>query len=162
MSHSESLELRPTVPADLEQCFEFQLDPEANWLAAFTAKDPTDRAAYLEKYGKCLQNPTIHMRTVVVDGRIVGSVAKYEMDGSAEVTYWLDRATWGRGLATRVLRAFLELERARPIRARVAFDNFGSQRVLEKCGFVRIGSDRGFANARQCEIEEFIYRKEGI
>jgi RimJ/RimL family protein N-acetyltransferase len=50
------------------------------------------------------------------------------------------------------------MEQARPLGARVAFDNFGSQRVLEKNGFIRIGSDSGFANARQAEIEEFIYQ----
>ena len=50
----------------------------------------------------------------------------------------------------------------RPILGRVAFDNFGSQKVLEKCGFIKIGSDKGFANARQTDrqtdIEEFIYK----
>ena len=29
---------------------------------------------------------------------------------------------------------------------------------LEKCGFVRTGKDKGFANARQKEIEEYIYK----
>ncbi|MEO8446420.1 MAG: GNAT family protein, partial [bacterium] len=37
-------------------------------------------------------------------------------------------------------------------------DNLGSQKVLEKCGFVKIGTDKGFANARQAEVEEFIYK----
>lgn len=49
-------------------------------------------------------------------------------------------------------------ETIRPIHGYVAFDNSGSQRVLEKCGFRKIGSDRGFAKARQAEIEEYIYR----
>jgi [ribosomal protein S5]-alanine N-acetyltransferase len=52
----------------------------------------------------------------------------------------------------------LTIENTRPVFGRVAFDNFGSQKVLEKCGFVKIGTDKGFANARQTEIEEFIYR----
>ncbi|RYF99627.1 MAG: N-acetyltransferase, partial [Chitinophagaceae bacterium] len=39
-----------------------------------------------------------------------------------------------------------------------AFDNIGSQKVLEKCGFTKIGNDRGFAHARQAEIEEYIYK----
>jgi len=46
----------------------------------------------------------------------------------------------------------------RPIFGRTAFDNFASQKVLEKNGFVRIGKDKGFANARQAETEEFIYK----
>jgi len=40
----------------------------------------------------------------------------------------------------------------------VAFDNYGSQKVLEKCGFLKIGSDSGYANARQKEIEELIFK----
>lgn len=39
-----------------------------------------------------------------------------------------------------------------------AFDNFGSQKVLEKCGFVKIGPDKGLENARQMEIEKFNYK----
>jgi ribosomal-protein-alanine N-acetyltransferase len=56
------------------------------------------------------------------------------------------------------LQAFLKIEKARPLFGRVAFDNYGSQKVLDKCGFVKIGTDKGFANARQTEIEEFIYK----
>ena len=48
----------------------------------------------------------------------------------------------------------------RPLFARVAYDNYGSQKVLEKCGFKTIGKDTGFANARKMEIEEFIYKFE--
>jgi [ribosomal protein S5]-alanine N-acetyltransferase len=43
---------------------------------------------------------------------------------------------WGMGIATKALKAFLMKENTRPIFGRVAFDNFGSQKVLEKCNFV--------------------------
>lgn len=154
------VKLRPTELPDLEFFFRFQLDKEANHMAAFTSKDPTDKTAYLEKFTKLLNDTTIHMQTILLEGSIVGSIAKYEIAGEAEITYWIDRNFWGRGIATTALANFLSLESMRPIGGRVAFDNIGSQRVLEKCGFVRIGEDRGFANARQAEIEEFIYRLE--
>lgn len=150
--------LRPTVVAELERFFTFQLDKEAIHLAAFTPKDPTDKTAYLTKYAKLLNEPTVHMRTILADDIIIGSISKFEIEGHAEITYWIDRNFWGRGIGTTALKQFLTLENARPIFGRVAFDNIGSQRVLEKCGFVRIGKDRGFANARQAEIEEFIYK----
>ena len=89
---------------------------------------------------------------------IVGSIAKFVMNGEAEITYWIDRNFWGQGIATKALKEFLTVETVRPIFGRVAFDNFASQKVLEKCGFVKIGSDKGFANARQAETEEFIYK----
>ena len=49
-------------------------------------------------------------------------------------------ATWGRGVATRALAAFLgEAETTRPLFAGVVAHNAGSMRVLEKCGFSRTG-----------------------
>ena len=89
---------------------------------------------------------------------IVGSIAKFEMHGEAGLTYWIDKKFWGKGIATKALKQFLEIEPARPIIAAAAFDNYGSQKVLEKSGFVKIGSGKGFANARQAETEEFIYK----
>jgi len=150
--------LRKTEIADLAFFFIFQLDNEANYLAAFTSKDPGDKAAYLQKYTKLMNDPTINMQTIIVDNSIVGSIAKFEIEGEAEITYWIDKKCWGRGIATKALNEFLKMENSRPIFGRVAFDNFGSQKVLEKCDFVRIGTDKGFANARQMEIEEFIYK----
>lgn len=150
--------LKQTKTADLEHFFIFQLDKEANFLAAFTAKDPTDKRTYFGKYTKLLNDPTINMQTILADETVAGSIAKFEMEGDAEITYWIGKDFWGKGIATAALKAFLTIENKRPIFGRVAFDNVGSQKVLEKCGFVKIGADIGFANARQTEIEEFIYR----
>jgi RimJ/RimL family protein N-acetyltransferase len=150
--------LRKTEIADLDTLFGFQLDKEAGYMAAFMPKDPTDRSAYINKYTKLLSDPTVNNQTIVVDDIIVGSIAKFVMEGDVEITYWLDRKIWGQGFATKVLNYFLEIETARPIIGRVAFDNFGSQKVLEKSGFIKIGANKGFAHARQMEIEEFIYK----
>ncbi len=155
---NRQLNLRQTQKPDLELFFQFQLDKEANYLAAFTSKDPTDKEAYFEKFTKLLNDPTINMQTILVDETIAGSIAKFEMEGDTEITYWIDRNFWGKGIATTALKKFLTVENTRPIFGRVAFDNLGSQKVLEKCGFVKIGKDKGFANARQTEIEEFIYK----
>ena len=155
---TKTITLTETTADDLHLLFEFQLDEEANYLAAFTAKDISDKVAYLEKYTKHLADPTITMRTIKANDEIIGSVAKYMMEGDAEITYGIDKKYWRQGIASTALADFLKIELARPIFGRVAFDNYGSQKVLEKCGFIRIGSDRGFANARQAEIEEFIYK----
>jgi [ribosomal protein S5]-alanine N-acetyltransferase len=152
------IKLRQTEIADLDALFEFQLDKEAGYLAAFMPKDPTDKPAYISKYTKLLNDPTVNNQTIILDGVIVGSIAKFVMEGDAEITYWIDRKFWGQGIATKALKELITIEAARPVFGRVAFDNFGSQKVLEKCGFVKIGSDKGFANARQMETEEFIYK----
>ncbi len=152
------IKLRPTEISDLDTLFQFQLDKEGGYLAAFMPEDPTDKSAYITKYTKLLSNSTVNNQTITIDKTIVGSVAKFVMEDNAEITYWIDRKFWGQGVATKALSLFLGIETTRPIFGRVAFDNFGSQKVLENCGFVKIGSDKGFANARQTEIEEFIYK----
>jgi RimJ/RimL family protein N-acetyltransferase len=158
MTKSNQISLRQTIVTDLEKFFEFQLDKEAMHLAAFTPKDPTDKIAYMTKFKRLLEDPTITMKTIIVDRQIAGSVAKFLMEDDAEITYWIDRKFWGQGVASAALKDFLSIENTRPIFGRVAFDNYGSQKVLEKCGFEKIGTDKGFANARQAEIVEFIYK----
>ena len=158
MADLMEIKLRITQLTDLEQFFLFQLDEEAGYLAAFMPKDHTNKEAFINKYTRLLNDPTITMRTILVDGDIAGSVSKFVMEGDAEITYWIDKKFWGQGIASHALTDFLKIESTRPILGRVAFDNVGSQRVLEKCGFVKIGTDRGFANARQAEIEEYIYK----
>ena len=76
------------------------------------------------------------------------------------MTYWIGRSYWGRGIATNALEALLTLDGSRPMHARVAADNVASRRVLEKCGFQVIGTDRGFAEARSAEIDELVLRLE--
>jgi hypothetical protein len=80
---------------------------------------------------------------------VAGSVLTYEDENEKpEVSYWIGKPYWGRGVATRALLAFLKRIKVRPLYARAAKDNLASLRVLEKCGFTRIGEDKGFANAR--------------
>ncbi len=152
------VELKDTEPADLEILFEFQKDEDAKHLAAFTPKDSTDKEAYINKYTKLLSDETVNNKTIFFNNEIVGSIAKFEIEGEAEITYWISKDFWGKGISTNALMQLLEIEKKRPIYGRVAFDNIGSQRVLEKCGFEKIGTDKGFANARGKEIEEFIYK----
>ena len=75
-----------------------------------------------------------------------------------EVTYWLGREFWGRGLATQALIRMLHLVVDWPILARAATDNIGSLRLLQKCGFKIVGENKDFANGRGEETEEYILR----
>lgn len=156
-SNKPDIKLKPTVIGDLDILFEFQLDKEGGYLAAFMPKGHTDKTAYINKYTKLLADPTVNNQTILLDNTIVGSIAKFVLQGDTEITYWIDKKYWGNGIATKALKELLKMETVRPIFGRVAFDNFGSQKVLEKCGFVKTGTDKGFANARGIEIEEYIY-----
>ena len=154
---SNELLLRNVVNDDLPIFFEYQLDPEANHMAAFTAKDPTNLEAFMAHWHSILAEETNIIQTILCNGQVVGSVSSYEDEGKPEVTYWLGKDYWGKGIATRALTEFLtHHKKTRPIYARVAKDNLGSRRVLEKCGFTIIGEAKGFANARGQEIEEFV------
>ena len=155
---SEPLELREVHDDDLPRFFRHQLDPEANRMAAFTAKNPSDREAFDRHWAKIRSDPAITIRTILARGEVAGNVASFERNGKLEVTYWLGREFWGRGIATRALSLFLELQTTRPIYGGVAKDNLGSLRVLQKCGFRICAEDKGYANARGEDVEEFLLR----
>lgn len=150
--------LRPVEDSDLDALFDQKRDPESVWMAAFTAEDPADRAAFDAHMASVRNSPEITMRAVTCDGRLVGSIASFVADGEAEVTYWIDRAAWGGGIATQALALLLDLVPVRPLYARAASDNARSLRVLQKAGFTVIGTETSFATARNSDIEETILR----
>lgn len=152
------IRLRETVEADLQIFFEHYQDPDANRMAAFTARDPSDRDAFMAHWARILADGRIFTRTILFDGRVAGSVLSFQQFGEPSVSYWIGKEYWGRGIATRALTRFLALVPTRPVYARAASDNVASLRVLEKCGFTVCGEERGFANARREEIDEVILR----
>ena len=108
-----------------------------------------------------LANGNTLVRTITVDGRTAGHIAHFMQSGAPSISYWLGRDYWGQGIATRAVGVFLVLVEARPLYARAAKDNAASLRVLTKIGFSIVGEDRAFAEARGCEVEEFILMLEG-
>jgi RimJ/RimL family protein N-acetyltransferase len=150
------IQLREVIDDDLPIFFEQQLDPAANYMAAFTAKDPTDREAFMAHWARILGDEANINRTILYNGQVAGHVASFEQFGEREVTYWIGKAYWGRGIATDALAELLEEVKIRPVYARAVKDNIASLRVLEKCGFAIVGEDKGFANARGEEVEEYI------
>lgn len=150
--------LRLIDDSDLDALFELMRDPESVRMAAFTAKNPDDRTAFDVHMAKIRALPEATNRAVTVDGRLVGSIASFVVDGNTEVTYWIDRSFWGQGIAGRALALLLESVRVRPLFARAASDNVRSLRVLQRAGFAVIGTEIAFANGRNKEIEETILR----
>jgi RimJ/RimL family protein N-acetyltransferase len=150
--------LRPVIDSDLEQFFNNQRDPEACYMAAFSARDPNDRAAFEARWQRIRADETVILRTVLVDGAVAGYVTHFELFGDPAVAHWLGKAYWGQGIATCALGLLLREVPTRPLFARAAKDNLGSIRVLQKCGFVVVGEDRGVAEARGMVIDELILR----
>lgn len=155
------VQLRDVTEADLAVFFEHQQDPAAVHMAAFTAKDPADKAAFLSHWQWILSDDTITNKTILVDGRVAGHIGSFIQFGHLEITYWLGREYWGQGIATEALTAFLEIQKTRPIYGGAAKDNLASIRVMEKCGFTLISQSKGYANARRQEIEEVTLELKG-
>jgi RimJ/RimL family protein N-acetyltransferase len=139
------IELRPVEDADLDALFDQMRDRESVRMAAFTAAGPDDRSAFDAHMVRVRTWPDITRRSVTCDGQLVGNIAAFVVEGETEVTYWIDRAAWGRGIAGRALELLVDIVPARPLHARAASDNVGSLRVLQKAGFKIIGTESSFA-----------------
>ena len=152
--------LRPVEDADLDALFAQMSDPESVWMAAFTPRDPADRAAFEAHMKRVLASPDTTLLAVTRDGDLVGSIGCFVMDGETDITYWVDRAVWGQGIASRAVAAFLEVVTERPLYGRAASDNLGSLAVLRRAGFRELRTEISYANARGTEIEETVLRLE--
>ncbi|WP_369174201.1 GNAT family N-acetyltransferase [Streptomyces sp. R28] len=159
---ARDISLRPLTEDDITVLFEIQLDEDAQRLAAFTdAETARDANAFERKYRKILADDAIVNRIVEVRGEVVGSVATFPMEGDTELTYWIRKDWWGKGVATAAVAALLDEVKHRPIHARVVEDNTGSVRVLERNGFVRVGSEDSFAPGRRATVTELIFMLAG-
>ncbi|MGH2515137.1 MAG: GNAT family N-acetyltransferase [Ktedonobacterales bacterium] len=148
--------LREVIENDLPILFEQQLDPEANFMAAFTNGEPADRNVFMAHWARIRGDESILSRTILYDGHVAGHVDSFMQFGEREVGYWIGKPFWGKGIATAALALFLEQVTERPLYARAVKDNIASLRVLQKCGFTITVEDKGFANARGEEVEEWI------
>jgi RimJ/RimL family protein N-acetyltransferase len=153
-----AITLRRLADSDLDTLFVWESDPRAVEMAAFTRADPSDRAAFDAHYARIRNDPACMLRAIDDDGEFVGTVGSYTTEGERQVTYWIAPSRWGEGLASRALRAYLELESTRPIFGRVAEHNAASAKVLARAGFVEVGVETGFAPGVGAEIVERVYR----
>jgi RimJ/RimL family protein N-acetyltransferase len=129
------IELRKVLPSDLDVLFEHQCDPEACRVAGFVSRA---RPAFDAHWRKILSDPSKIIRAILCEGAVVGNVCSFEEEEWRVAGYWIGREWWGRGIATRALGAFLEVDTTRPLHALVSIENPASMRVLEKCGFARL------------------------
>ena len=151
------INLREVLDSDLSIFFNQQLDEDANFMAAFISRDPKNHEEFTKHWKKIRGDNSIIIKTIEYEDSIVGNIASFLMEGKREVSYWIGKEYWGKGIATAALKRFIDIIEERPLFAHVAFDNHGSINVLKKSGFKIIGEDRYFAKARSEEIKEYIF-----
>ncbi|CCH87463.1 putative acetyltransferase [Modestobacter italicus] len=150
--------LRSLEDADLDQLHAWESDPRAVAMAAFTRADPADRSSFDAHYARNRNDPDVTMRAVDDDHGLAGMIASFTVAGDRELTYWVDPARWGRGVASAALAAFLQVEPLRPLFARVAEHNVGSAAVLVRAGFVHVDSEVSHAAGLGRDVVEHVYR----
>ena len=109
--------MREVRDEDLPLLFEQWADPVAVHMAAFTAPDHMDRDAFERRWSRLRADETVLARVIVVDDDVAGTIASWGDSGEREVTYWIGRPYWGKGIATDALTAFLAVDRSRPLYA---------------------------------------------
>lgn len=151
----DPIRLRPTTPNDLPTLFELQSDAEANEMAG---TKPRTREAFFAAWERNFADPNVNSRVIEVGSTIVGSIARFQVEGQDCIGYWVGREHWGKGIASRALTMFLAEERRRPLHATTASSNAPSRRILQKCGFRLAGVRKGEETDRYLarEIADFI------
>jgi RimJ/RimL family protein N-acetyltransferase len=133
--------------------YDLQLDPESNRMAVTI---PRTREAFDSHWAKLLDDPRNTARAVLVGQALVGYISCFPMDDQDHVGYWIDRAYWGRGIASRALHLLLQEVVKRPLVATAATSNRASLRVLQKRGFVVERVHLSPASDRYPECEEAV------
>ena len=150
---SNDVILREVIDSDIPVFFEHQADEEASRMAAFPIRE---RSAFHAHWDKIRGDPHAVVRTILVGGAVAGNIGSYDQNGRRLVGYWIGRAFWGKGVATRALASMLLVDPARPMYAFVAQHNQGSIRVLEKCNFVQVGKEKGVSIDGGPPADEFL------
>jgi RimJ/RimL family protein N-acetyltransferase len=148
-----SVRLRGIEPHDLPTLFEFQLDPEANRLAA---THPRNSDGFDALWDRILEDPSVTAKAILVGDALAGSISCFKSDGHDSIGYWVGKEFWGQGVATQALVLLLDQVPVRPLHARVALSNTASLRVLRKCGFEIVGYQQSPGDDRYRECEEAI------
>jgi hypothetical protein len=112
-----NVSLRPLEDRDLDTIYQQVTDPESVRMAAFTAEDQTDRRAFLNRMSRLRADTSVSHRVIDVDGAIAGTIASFRIDNQPEVTYWVDRTQWGKGIASAALQILLAETAERPLYA---------------------------------------------
>lgn len=143
---SDEVSLKLLDLADVDDFMEWFNDDNVN---KFCSSDNTlmSKEAAM-RYIADVVVPHPWFRAICLNGKPIGSISVSPFHGidscRGEIGYELSSKYWGRGIATKTVKMvastiFFEWPHLERLEGVVALDNIGSQRVLEKAGFVKEG-----------------------
>lgn len=153
-----TVSLREVRDDDLEALFELESDVAGSDMIAFLPREPGDRAAFDAHWTRIRTDPETLIWIIEDDGRFAGYALSFLMEGERQIGYWIVQQLWGRGIATAAVDRMLDLIPERPLWASTVDDNLGSQRVLQKAGFVFQHVERTHAARRGTAVDERVFR----
>ncbi|KAJ8549016.1 hypothetical protein K7X08_032723 [Anisodus acutangulus] len=141
----DNISLRPIEISDIDHFMEWATDENVSQFCTWdTYTSKTQAFEFLNN----IAIPHPYLRAICINNRAIGSISVTPNSGldscRAELGYVLAHKYWGKGIATRAVKmvtsvVFSEFPYLERLEALVDVDNIGSQRVLEKAGFLREG-----------------------
>lgn len=140
------ISLRPLDPAtDIDSMMVWATDDKVTQFCSWDTYTSRDQAIeFIDRFA--LPHP--YYRVICLNNEAIGAISVTSNTGNdrcrGELGYVLASGYWGRGIATRAVEMvastiFGEWPHLERLEALVDVENKGSQRVLEKVGFVREG-----------------------
>jgi RimJ/RimL family protein N-acetyltransferase len=128
--------LRPMTMNDADRMLEWKNYPETRMFALVT-HDKIERKHHIKWLAKNL----MFFRIIMCDGEVCGAVRVQD----SEISIWIDRAFWGKGLATGTIKMVSK----EGYTAKIALGNIASMKCFIKAGYIPI-SYRGEYLLFQC------------
>lgn len=150
--------LRPLQDGDYERLFLLESDVVGANMIALLPRAPGDRAGFEQHWQRIRDDATVISRAIEFDGEFAGYAVSFLINSERQVGYWVERELWGLGIATAALRLLIAELAERPLWGRVASDNRGSRRVLERVGFGMVATARVMSPRLGVEINELVLR----
>uniref|UniRef100_A0A7N0V718 N-acetyltransferase domain-containing protein n=1 Tax=Kalanchoe fedtschenkoi TaxID=63787 RepID=A0A7N0V718_KALFE len=163
---SLNLSLRQFDLSDVDDFMVWATDEKsAHFCSWDTFKSKQDVLKYMEEV--VLPHPWF--RAICIDDKPIGCVSvttntRPSDRCRAEIGYVLGSAHWGKGIATRAVKmvvgevfAFSEWAELERLEGLVDVENVGSQKVLEKAGFLKEGVLRKYAVMKGRSVDMVMY-----
>nr|GME04243.1 putative N-acetyltransferase P20 [Ipomoea batatas]GME17385.1 putative N-acetyltransferase P20 [Ipomoea batatas] len=144
-SESPEISLRPMELSDLDDFMEWATDDRVSRFCTWDTYTSRDQAV---DFIKNIAIPHPWLRVICLEKKVIGAISVTPRSGNdscrGELGYVLTHKYWGKGIATRAVKMvasaiFSEWPHMERLEGLVDVDNKGSQRVLEKSGFLREG-----------------------